>query len=189
MARDPVTDGRIRVDGRPVEVVVPGALPATPAPPATADPCVEFTAYGEARPQGSKTSIRRGKHTVTVDDADLKTKTRPAGSLTRWRTMVADAAGKAVGDRPRLDGPLIAVFRFVIPRPKSHYGKRGLLPSAPSYPTVKPDSLKLARAVEDALTGIVYRDDAQIVAHSIRRVYGEPERVIVRIVPVEQEEP
>ena len=35
-----------------------------------------------------------------------------------------------------------------------------------------PDVLKLARGVEDALTGIVWRDDAQIVNESLNKVVG-----------------
>jgi Holliday junction resolvase RusA-like endonuclease len=49
---------------------------------------------------------------------------------------------------------------------------------------VKPDVLKLARAVEDALTGILYRDDAQIVTEVLRKRYGDPPRVEIRLSPV-----
>jgi len=34
--------------------------------------------------------------------------------------------------------------------------------------------LKLARAVEDALTGVIWADDAQIVDEVIRKRYGRP---------------
>lgn len=39
-----------------------------------------------------------------------------------------------------------------------------------------PDVLKLARGVEDALTGIVWRDDAQIVNESLSKVVVAPPR-------------
>ena len=45
--------------------------------------------------------------------------------------------------------------------------------------------LKLARAVEDALTGIVWRDDAQIVDEQLSKVYGEPARVEVDVAELE----
>lgn len=46
-------------------------------------------------------------------------------------------------------------------------------PSAPHYPAVKPDATKLVRAVEDALTGICWRDDAQIVNQDVRKRYAD----------------
>jgi Holliday junction resolvase RusA-like endonuclease len=44
--------------------------------------------------------------------------------------------------------------------------------------------LKLARAVEDALTGVLWRDDAQIAIEQLSKHYAErdePERVRVRV--------
>ena len=43
--------------------------------------------------------------------------------------------------------------------------------------------LKLARAVEDAMSGVVYRDDAQVVTEVLRKRYGEPARAEVAIRP------
>jgi Holliday junction resolvase RusA-like endonuclease len=60
-----------------------------------------------------------------------------------------------------------------MPRPRAHFGARGLRPAAPAWPTVRPDVLKLARAVEDALTGLVWRDDSQIVVELLTKQYGE----------------
>jgi Holliday junction resolvase RusA-like endonuclease len=53
--------------------------------------------------------------------------------------------------------------------------------SAPRYPTGRPDVLKLARACEDALTGVIWRDDAQIVVERLYKDWGEPARVLVEI--------
>ena len=41
---------------------------------------------------------------------------------------------------------------------------------------MRPDATKLVRAVEDALTGLVWRDDAQVVIQTVRKRYGHPER-------------
>ena len=76
--------------------------------------------------------------------------------------------------RPLLDGPLALEVVFTVPRPKGHFGVKGLRPSAPPHPTVAPDTTKLLRAIEDAMEGIVYRNDAQIVEQVARKVYGEP---------------
>jgi Holliday junction resolvase RusA-like endonuclease len=102
-----------------------------------------------------------------------------------WKRDVAQAAGVAMSGGPLLEGPLLLELSFYVPRPKGHYGARGLRPSAPAYPTVKPDVLKLARAVEDALTGTLFRDDAQVVRELLVKVYGEPARCEVRVSPVD----
>ena len=101
-----------------------------------------------------------------------------------WKTRVAQAAGEAMNGDGLLDGPLLLTVQFIVPRPKGHYGVRGLRPSAPAYPTVRPDVTKLVRAVEDALTGIVWRDDSQVVSQHAAKVYGEPARCEVQVIPV-----
>lgn len=86
-----------------------------------------------------------------------------------------------MNDAGLLDGPLELLVVFTVPRPKGHYGARGLRPSAPEYPAVRPDVTKLLRAVEDACTGIVWRDDAQIIEQHATKRYGEPASAWVRV--------
>ena len=47
-----------------------------------------------------------------------------------------------------------------------------LKPSAPKHPIVKPDTTKLMRALEDALTGICWRDDTQVVIQTAHKAYA-----------------
>ena len=74
---------------------------------------------------------------------------------------------------------------IVRPRPKGHFrsGKNSgqLKDDAPDYPTSKPDSTKILRAVEDALTGVIWRDDSQIVRHCVSKDFGEQECLIIRV--------
>jgi len=135
-----------------------------------------FTVYGKPQPAGSKTAGRRKDGRMFVRDS--------AKRSAPWKDQVADTAGKAVNGSGLLDGPLELSVIFTVPRPKGHYGARGLRPSAPEHPTTRPDVTKLLRAVEDACTSIVWRDDAQIVAqHAVKR-YGEPACAIVKVWPV-----
>ena len=61
---------------------------------------------------------------------------------------------------------------FILPRPRGHYGVRGLRPSAPRYPGRKPDIDKLTRAVLDALVaGGGIRDDARVVRLHADKTY------------------
>lgn len=138
---------------------------------------VRFSVAGTPVPQGSKVARVVGKcikvggqyavlgaRAVMTEISDMKTKTRPSGALTRWREAIALVAARAHQGEP-FEGPVELWCEFVLPRPKSHWTKSGrLTKSAPRYPG-KPDLSKLVRAVEDALTGIVYRDDAQVVSY------------------------
>lgn len=135
-----------------------------------------FTVHGRPQPAGSKRIVpaggKKGGRPIVVDDAK---RSRP------WKQDVAAAARDALGDRELVTGPVALELTFYVARPKGHYGARGLKPSAPAWPTVRPDVLKLTRAVEDALTGQVWRDDAQVVDERLLKKYGEPERVEVTL--------
>lgn len=148
---------------------------------------VSFVVNGMPQPAGSKRGfVVKGRVVIT----DAAKKSRP------WKSEVSDAAAAAMrqtvfsphttlatvsANGALLEGPLDVEFTFVVPRPKGHFGKKGIRPSAPPFPAVRPDVLKLARAVEDACTGIVWRDDAQIVREKLVKVYGEPARCEIRV--------
>jgi Holliday junction resolvase RusA-like endonuclease len=140
--------------------------------PGTAELAV--VVYGSAKPAGSKKGFRvPGTNHVRITDDNPKSKP--------WKLQVAQIAGEAMAGRELLEGPLEVSFQFFRPRPKGHIGMKGLNAKGRSmpFPAVKPDVLKLARAVEDALTGVVWRDDAQIVRELLAKEYGEPERVVI----------
>jgi len=98
--------------------------------------------------------------------------------LTPWRSSVAAAAALAMDEREALIGPVRLELAFRVQRPHGHYGTGRnadkLRPSAPAVPITNPDLDKLVRAVLDALTGIVYRDDAQVVELEVVKRYGPP---------------
>jgi Holliday junction resolvase RusA-like endonuclease len=138
---------------------------------------ISFIVLGKPEPAGSKRALpfagKRGMHPIVVD---ANRKAAP------WKAHVAATARQAYSG-PLLQGPLEMSLRFVVVRPGGHYSKATgkLLPSAPPCPTVKPDLLKLARGVEDALSGVIYRDDALIVIEHLIKVYGEPASVQVEV--------
>jgi Holliday junction resolvase RusA-like endonuclease len=69
---------------------------------------------------------------------------------------------------PPLEGPVRLWLVFVFPRPKSAPKRR-----PPSFKDKAPDWDKLARLVSDALTGVAYRDDAQIASAIVEKRYGD----------------
>lgn len=137
---------------------------------------VGFVVYGLAAPAGSKTVWKSKTGRMGVRDASARS--------APWKRLVAQEAGKAMEGRALLEGPLHLTVAIVVPRPKSHYGRRGLLPSAPAAPITRPDLTKYLRGIEDAMTGIVWRDDAQVITQSAEKRYGEPAHVSVRVLEV-----
>lgn len=154
-------------------------------------PTVSFFVAGHPEPAGSKQAfvpqhprtkqIYRDKHgrvVVSVVDANSKSKA--------WKAHIASTARICYRGAP-LAGPVVLYLTFTLNRPKGHYGTgrnaTTIKASAPRRPTSKPDVLKLARAVEDALTQAgVWGDDAQIVDEHLAKRYGETEGVEIKII-------
>jgi len=89
------------------------------------------------------------------------------------RTGLANELGQG---HELLEGPLLLDVVFVFPRPKSHFTSTGkLVKGATDAPTQHNigDLSKLVRAIEDAMQGIVYRDDSQFTTFlSPRKRWG-----------------
>lgn len=108
-----------------------------------------------------------------------------------WRESVRYHALTAIAGMPienvLIDEPieLSVVFYFV--RPKGHFrnSKRfpGLKDNAPRWPTRPPDVTKMLRAVEDALNGVVWRDDSLVAVQAARKVYADRSGAYVTIAP------
>jgi len=134
---------------------------------------VRILVPGVAQPGGSKRAfVVAGKARVT----DANAKAKP------WQADCKVFAAQAMAGREPMRGPVRVTMRFYRQRPKSHYTPTGNLTKAAlraATPTSKPDVLKLARAAEDALTGIVWADDAQIVSELIEKRWGAPHAEIL----------
>lgn len=121
-------------------------------------PVAVIKVRGLPAPQGSKKHLGRG---VLVESS---AKVKP------WRQDVKHAALGVVGDDwTLLDGPLAVAMTFSFARPKSHFrtGRNAhlLRDGAPARPSGMPDLSKLCRSTEDALTGVVWTDDARVVEY------------------------
>jgi len=84
-----------------------------------------------------------------------------------------------------LEGPLRVDITFYIARPKSHYGtgkKASVLKeTAPSWHDKKPDKDKLEKLVLDAMKGVFWKDDGQVSAGIILKLYSDKPRTSVII--------
>jgi Holliday junction resolvase RusA-like endonuclease len=125
---------------------------------------ITFFVPGLPQPGGSKRAFinpKTGRPIITEDNPKSKD----------WRASVAQAAAAAI--KAPLSGPLEVIFEFYLPRPANHTGKKGLRKTAPMYPVTRPDVLKLSRSTEDALKGIAFVDDSQIVMETLTKQYGQ----------------
>lgn len=138
---------------------------------------VFINVFGEPIPQGSKSVTKSG----IMFEANKK--------LKPWREKVkaeAELAMSSLGALPS-EKPIRLLVKFYFLRPKSHYrtGKRSLFlrDSSPGYKTSKPDLDKLVRAIGDALTGVVFKDDSQVVciiAHKSYTTFAERAEIEVQ---------
>lgn len=125
-----------------------------------------FWVPGVPIPKGSARGfVVNGRAVVTHANA----KTKP------WEQAIrAEAA--AAGLQPST-APMAVTAEFVMPRPKGHFGTGKnagrLRETAPAYPTSKPDADKMARTVLDGLTGVAYRDDAQVAELLASKRYAD----------------
>ena len=75
------------------------------------------------------------------------------------------------------------VFRFR--RPKSHFksGKNFnvMKDTSPLCHTQKPDLTKLVRCLEDALSGVVWNDDCQVIETNACKEWGDEDIALVKV--------
>lgn len=131
---------------------------------------VNFQVQGKPITQGNKTmmiSASTGKPIM------LEGKGKEAQEeFKAWRASIQTMATMAMrkAKLQPLEGPLEVYYRFLLPKPKSK-------PKWKWLPDVKPDSDKLERAVNDAMTKIVFVDDAQICVTRVEKFYAIPPQV------------
>lgn len=140
------------------------------------DKIVVFTVYGTPLPQGNKSALpyRRKDGTMGVNVVEGR-RPKSRNAFKAWRKEVSRIAWESVsGDSPVFDEPVKVVLRFFLPRPKS-------LPKKEWAPRKKPDVDKLTRAVFDACSGVVFKDDSQVIHVEATKQYARPgdERVEV----------
>lgn len=117
---------------------------------------VRLVVFGKPEPGGSKKAVSiPGRKFSQVIDANPR--------ADGWKKTVAKVAMVEMVGRDMLEGALGVRMEFALERPASVKRER---------PTVKPDVLKLSRPVEDALTGIVWIDDAQITYEVLTKRYA-----------------
>jgi crossover junction endodeoxyribonuclease RusA len=134
-----------------------------------------FTVYGKPAPQGSKRHLGKG---VMVESSN---RVKP------WRQDIKHAAERLLPKTWHAILPMRLKVSFLFARPQSHYRANGQLkPSAPRYCTTRIGDLdKLVRALCDALQGLCYLDDSQIIEINATRRYASIDERPSAIVTIE----
>lgn len=130
----------------------------------------QFTFIGTPKAQGRPKFARRGKFVAVYDPKDSA----------QYKNNVA---AQIVAQKPVLIGqgiPVKLILEILLPRPKGHYGAKGLKDKyALLRHTSKPDLDNLEKAIKDALKGIVWYDDSQVDIVQKAKRYGEEPKVFI----------
>ena len=124
-----------------------------------------FVIPGEPRGKGRPRFASRGKYISTYTDE----KTALYENLVKVEYQ-AQCSNKYFGDKLYIKACIIA--RYAIPRSVSKSAKEKMLAGI-IRPAKKPDIDNIVKVIFDALNGIAYRDDSQIVECEIRKFYSD----------------
>jgi Holliday junction resolvase RusA-like endonuclease len=134
---------------------------------------VKFTVLGEPSGKGRPRFSRQGPYVRTYTPE----KTVNYENLVKLEYERQCGAIKFQADTP-VDMRITAYYS--VPKSASKKKRQAMLDHK-IRPIKKPDSSNVVKAIEDALNGVAYHDDTQIVDSQVRRFYGETPRVVVII--------
>lgn len=141
------------------------------------------------RPTATESQVQQGSMIKLTIPGEPCAKQRPRvckwGTYTPAKTVNYETFIKelfAISGQQKLNGPLVLTIYayFSIPKSDSKKTRQAKL-SGEILPAKKPDVDNLIKIVADALNGLAYDDDAQIVSATIKKVYGENPMVHVYV--------
>ena len=131
-----------------------------------------FTVYGEPVGKGRPRFAKRGNFVSTYTPQKTKT----------YEDEIRMMARAAMGSSEPLDTPVtVAIYiRVGIPNSFSKQKRKDALENI-EKPTKKPDADNVLKCFLDAMNGIVYLDDKQVVNIHLTKVYAETPAVDVMV--------
>ena len=141
---------------------------------------VSFELHGE--PVGWQ---RTGVRIVTPKTGKQFATIYTPSATRKYQDALAMAAKVAMRARPALEGPLeLTVTAFMLVPPSWTQKKRDAALAGVVRPTGKPDADNFLKQI-DALKGVVWKDDAQVVDARIIKRYDERPRLRVEVKTLE----
>lgn len=99
-----------------------------------------------------------------------------------WQTTARVLAAERMRGQNPLGGALeVIIWVYLAPPSSLSLKKRALALDGTLRPVTRPDCDNYCKSVLDALNGIVWLDDSQIVALHAYKFYGEKPRVVVKV--------
>ena len=146
------------------------------APPSPAiHVCLLGEPQGKGRPRSRIATTKAGKQFIAV---------YTPRETQKYETALALAGRNTMKSKPPLQGPLRVVVTAVMSPPKSWSQKRQRNAlTGFERPIVSPDWDNIGKVL-DALNGIVWEDDKQIVSGTVEKVYGQLPRLEVLVTPI-----
>lgn len=134
---------------------------------------LNFSVNMRAEPQGSsKAFVIPGTNRAIVTSANAKMKP--------FRSEVTRMAMATLADM-NCDEPMLGKYVPAQVEVVFHFTKPDSISKSRVHPVVKPDIDKLLRAVLDALTGVAFKDDAQVVQTRTAKRYSHRDFVEITV--------
>lgn len=162
-------EARRAIPGAPSTADAPFHAPDDGAEPVT------ISLAGDPQGKGRARAFLRGGHIGHYTPEKTRT----------YEGMIRTAAMAELGNKPPFDLPCEFVMRAIFPVPASwSEKKRQRALTGELKPGKKPDLDNIAKAWNDALNGVVYRDDSLICRMTLDKRYGPQALVVVTVRPL-----
>lgn len=137
---------------------------------------ISFRVYGIPQTKGSaKAFYRPGMRFPVVMNDNPRNKP--------WSQTVSAVAQQHRPSSGLWPGPVRVILVFRLPVPKSLPKRR------PAFMTKRPDIDKCTRSILDAIKGVIYCDDSQVVGLEVAKLYGLDSGVLVRVELLDEASP
>lgn len=134
---------------------------------------IEFTVPGQPVAKGRARACKRGNFIAHYTPEKTAS----------YENLVKLYAQKEMGTNPITELPVSMDIEIYLEIPKSFSKKKQIdAQEKRLLPTKKPDCSNVLKSIEDAMNGIVYKDDSQIVVVRISKYYSIRPRAVVRVI-------
>ena len=136
---------------------------------------IAFTVHGKPVGQGRpRTTVRNGRAIIYKPETSK-----------RYEAEIAKEAKNAMGETKPFTGPVsLELSVYKAPPSGATKKQREDMLKGEIFPTTKPDLDNVIKAVADALTGVVWEDDKQVVMIDAAQYFAEEPLVKIEVADI-----